>query len=389
MNEFVARGLSGANPLHVLAALGLLRLGTRLSPGLCMAWQQLDGAWRPAYSPVPDAEVFTDCLAHGLRMLATVSQTDKALNSKVRRLNTALKKAREARKEQEKALRTLKRKDGLSKEQVDEHRRETLPPLDAEVQRAEDALRDVQSALQRANGLGIAHVGDAIGVDASEFRQGGCEALELWMTAAPGAQIEQPADPWMLVSQWPALASDAVQDQGKVIPTPYSFSNGSGGQYLLKDFRSCAARLTPTLLRASLSGQGSATANDATSLNWDPSDQVSHALVWQDPQNRDKATDAGANALAYLGLSLVPAVPRARGLQAVGWHKAPPGGFVWPIWTVPLGIDSVASLMATIALDGNLDMQAWRARGVHELRLASRVNPDGKRNFFAPSRPVG
>jgi hypothetical protein len=389
VTEFVVRGWSGANPLHVLAALGLLRLGARLSPGLRMAWQQVDGAWRPVYSPVPDAGVFTDRLAHGLRMLGTVSEADPALNSRVRRLNTALKNARKEREQQEKTLRALKREAGLSKEQVDEHRREILPPLDAEVQRAEDTLREAQSALQRANGLGIAHIGDAIGVGASAFRHGGREALELWLRTTPSAQIEQPADPSLLVSQWPALASDAVQDQGKVVPTPYSFSNGSGGQYLLKDFRSCAARLTPTLLRASLGGQGSATVDDATSLNWDPSDQVSHALVWQDPQHRDKATDVGANALAYLGLSLVPAVPRAGGLQAVGWHKVNPGGFVWPIWSVPLGIDPVASLMAAIALDSNVDMQAWRARGVHEVRLASRVNPDGKRNFFAPSRPVG
>jgi hypothetical protein len=389
VTEFLVRGWSGANPLHVLAALGLLRLGSRLSPGLCMAWQQVDGAWRPVYSPVSDPEAFTDRLAHGVRMLGTVSKADPALNKGVRLLSAALKKAREARQKQEKTLRALKREVGLSKEQLDERRRETLPPLDAEVQRAEDALREAQSALQRANGLGIAHVGDAIGVDASAFRQGGREALDLWLRAAPSAQIEQPADPWLLVFQWPALASDAVQDQGKVVPTPYSFSNGSGGQYLLKDFRSCAARLTPALLRASLSGQGSATVADATSLNWDPSDQVSHALVWQDPQHRDKATDVGANALAYLGLSLVPGVPRDGKLQAVGWHKAYPGGFVWPIWSVPLGIDAIASLMATIALESNLDMQAWRTRGVHEVRLASRVNPDGKRNFFAPSRPVG
>lgn len=387
MSDFIARGWSGANPLHALAALGLLRLGTRLSPGLRMAWRQVDGAWRPGYAPVLDVEAWTEQLAVGLRTLASLGKPDPALNTRVRQLSSELKKALDARKQQEKTLRGLKREAGWSKEQADDHRRTSLAPFDTRVQQAEDALRAAQWDLQRANGLGIAHVGDAIGVDAAAFRHDGREALDLWFRAVPGQPLDRPADPWLLASQWPALACDAVQDQGKVVPTPYSFSNGSGGQYLLKDFRSCAARLTPSLLRASLSGQGCTTVDDATSLNWDPADQVSHALVWQDPQDREKATDAGANALAYLGLSLVPCVPRAGGLQAVGWHKA--GGFVWPIWSAPLGIDAVASLMATMPLDSSSDTKAWRARGVHEVRLASKVNPDGKRNFFAPSRPVG
>jgi hypothetical protein len=353
-----------------------------------MAWRQMDGAWRPVYAPVINAKDWVDRLADSLRALAHLAKPDPVLKRHVRVLSADLKKKSAARKEAEKALRREKVQASWSKAQADAHRRARLEPFDAMIKSAEDALGQAQRDLQRANGLGIAHVGDEIGVDSTTSRQTGRQVLDLWLGAELGGQSTGPVDPWLVAAQWPALGCDTVQVQGRVVPTPFSFSRGSGGQYLLKDFRSCAAHVMPDLLSASLNGQGCATvtADDVTSLNWDPSDQVSHALVWQDPAKRDKATDVSVNAFAYLGLSLVPVVPCSRGLQAVGWYKA--GGFVWPIWSSLLGIDAVASLMAAMPLDGTPDMPAWHARGVKELRLASKVNPDGQRNFFAPSRPL-
>jgi len=386
MSMFVATGWDGSNPLHALAALGLLRLGARIGPGLRMSWLRENGAWRPAYDPVPDPHRWIDELARALGTLASVGTADPALNSRVRQLSAARKRTAKIRKEAEQRLRAQKREAGWSKADAEAHQHRVLDPIDAALRKEDSELLEAQRDLQSANGLGIAHVGDAIGVDADAFRQDGRRALELWSSATSGAILEEAADPSMLVAQWPGLACDAIQSHGKVVPTPFSFSNGSGGQYLLKDFRACAVRVTAERLRDSLTGGACATCSDATSLNWDPADQVSHALVWQDPQSREKSTDVSANALAFLGLSLVPAVPRGRELRAVGWHTA--GGFVWPIWSAWLGIDSVSALMASMPLSEAPDLEAWHARGVHELRLAAKVNPDGKRNFFGPSRPL-
>lgn len=386
MSTFVATGWDGSNPLHALAALGLLRLGARIGPDLRMSWVRENGAWRPAYDPVADPSSWVDELARAVQTLARVGAADPSLNARVRQLSAAVKKTAVRRKEAERRLRAQKREAGWSRADAEAHQHRVLAPIDAALRKEESELLEAQRDLQRANGLGISHVGDAIGVDADAFRQDGRRALELWSSATPGAILEEAADPSMLVAQWPGLACDAIQTHGKVVPTPFSFSNGSGGQYLLKDFRACADRVTAERLRDSLTGGTRATCSDATSLNWDPADQVSYALVWQDPQTREKNTDVSANALAFLGLSLVPAVPHARELKAVGWHSA--GGFVWPIWSARLGIESVSALMASMPLSDATDLQAWRARGVHELRLAAKVNPDGKRNFFGPSRPL-
>jgi hypothetical protein len=385
MKEWVAFGLDGGNPLHALAALGLLRLGARLWPDLRMGWRRERASWHPFYHPVDEEAALIPPLAAALRVLADVGCADPALNRRVRDLSTSLKKAEKGRKTREREVRDESRCQGLGKEAMVDHVREALGPLESEIRNLEQDLAKARAALQEANGQGVAHVGDAIGVDPATFRRAGRIALESW-TAVPSVGVDGPADAALVVAQLPALGCDIVQSSGKVAPTPFSFSNGSGGQYLLKDFRACAARVTPPLLLATLSGQGAASVDDATSLNWDPSDQVSYALVWQDPQSRPKATDVGANALAYLGLSLLPCVPTGQGLRAVGWAEA--GGFVWPIWSPALSIDAVFSLLALVPSRGVVDVASLRARGVEEVRLAGKVNPDGKRNFFAPSAPL-
>jgi hypothetical protein len=385
MTIFVAEGWSGANPLHALAALGLLRLGHRLCPGIRMGWRQVGGAWRPAYTSVGEVERWLVDCAQALQCLSRLEKSDPTLNRRVRELDTRLKNLHKERKAQEKTLRAEARALGLTKAELAQRQQDACALLDQQTAAIESEYREAQHALQRTNGLGIAHVGDAIGVDADSFRQGGEDALALWFSVQPEGPVAC-ADPSLLVTHWPALASDAIVENGKVVPTPYSFSNGSGGQYLLKDFRACASRVTADRLLSSLKGEIGARVDDATSLNWDPGDQVSHALVWQDPQDREKSTDTAANALAYLGLSLVPAVPRANGLTAVGWHSS--GGFVWPVWSPFLPMDLVASLMASVPLRNDDPAEELLARGVREVRFASKVNPDGKRNFFAPSRPL-
>lgn len=385
MTEFVAKGLDGSNPLHVLAALGLLRMSDRLTPGARLGWRLSGARWTPVYSQIPEDAEWIEAVAAGLRVVASLGTADAGVNRRAKDAATELKRLVTRRKAIEKELRQEIRKAGLKKDEAEAYRATALAQIDDLIATAGAELTRAQKDQQAANGIGIAHIGDAIGVDAASFRSMGSEALELWHSSS-GTTLDRPADPQLLVYQWPALGCDGVAEDGKVSPTPYSFSNGSGGQYLLKDFRGCASRVSASRLRSTLTGDGLATDSDATSLNWDPTDQVSHALVWQDPQAREKSTDIAANALAYLGLSLLPCAPIGRGLAAVGWHGR--AGFTWPIWSSPLGLESVASLLALIPKPERIEMDALAARGVIEVRFSARVNPDGKRNFFGPSRPV-
>ena len=385
MSAFNALGLDGSNPLHALAALGVLRLGDRLNPGLCMGWSAIDGGWRPVYTPVQDAEGWIQEMSEGIRKLAELGKPDPALNRKVRELSAQLKKALDERKRKKRILKVQASEEGWPRKGRANRTLAALAPIVAKIDGIQSELRTAEASLQAANGLGIAHVGDAIGVDASTFRQVGQQAMALWL-ADVQVPLTKADDAALLVAQLPALGCDAIDTKGKVVPTPYSFSNRGGGQYLLKDFRACASRVTPPLLKASLLALGNPTVDDATSLNWDPADQVSHALVWQDPEKRTKATNVAANALAYLGLSMLPCAPGPRGLEASGWADG--GGFVWPIWKSSLGIDQVIGLLATMPRRPPWRVDELRVRGVEEVRHSAKINPDGKRNFFAPSRPL-
>ena len=191
----------------------------------------------------------------------------------------------------------------------------------------------------------------------------------------------------MIVAQLSGLASDVIHENNKVTPTSLSFSNGGANQLLLKDFRSCAAKCTAELVEATLLGQGEREIIGQTGLNWDPEDNRDYALRWDDPASAKKSTDVAANALAYLGLSLFPAMPVGRKLITVGWgpHKA----FSWPIWDSLLPLSAVMSVLSYAdVVREKPNIVDLVTRGIVQINRSEVINPTGKRNFFAPSRPV-
>jgi hypothetical protein len=190
----------------------------------------------------------------------------------------------------------------------------------------------------------------------------------------------------MIIGHLPALACDQISENEKVKPTPFSFGNGAGNQYLLKDFCACAMEVTAERLCATLEGRLERIVLGLTGLNWEPADQRSYALAWIDPANTDKAVDVAANALAYIGLSLLPSMPASRGLAAIGWGQN--NDWTWPIWHPFLGHPCALSLLAHHELARSNPNRSNLVRmGVAEVFRSRRITVN-KRYYFAPSQPV-
>ena len=373
MNIVDIPGLDGSNPLHALAAYGLLALTDDLGPDAAMGWVRVGGRYSPRIAIGLSKDDWLKGVSDALRQagaVATVEGGSKAeqravadLRSQKNRLVKGLKETSAGARAEGRATRLT---PSASKALVSER----MAPIKAELKEVEHRLGEAELALSNVLGWGPAHLGDVIGVTPEVFRLHARRALD----AAEGNAS--------IVRQLAGLGSDGCLDNGKLIATPFSFSNGASGKCLLKDFRTLSTRCSLEQVRDALL-VGTGETDDVTSLNWDPRDQRNFAHQWNDPAASVARTAVVANALAYLGMGLLCAFPGVRGLSAVALVER---GFEWPIWSPLLGAPVVSALLAHRSRNETAVQRA--ARGVLEVFRSDRVNPTGKRNFFAPSRAV-
>ncbi len=372
LGEIVCTGLNGANPLHLLAALGTVRLLSDRDLSLKVFWRGLD-AWRPVLlTALPRSEI-PALLAARLNALGATRGSDQqaGLQRRVREVSAARKKAAEELDQARRTAATQAKTQFRSRDERNAFVDSVTAEHKARLDRLAAELREAQTLLGDSLGNGIAHLGDIIGVDAGIFRRRAREAVENWFSGT--------GEP-LVAEALAAQAVDGITDNGRMTPTPFSFSNGASGQCLLKDFRNCAAACRAPDIEAALFGKGRRT-DAVTGLNWDPAAWRSYALRWEDPASGSDA-DPAANALAFVGLSLLPVVPLGRSPAAVGWTRREAGeGFLWPIWVVPVGLETLRALLASPAVQE-------AAAGVPVRMFSQRINPDRKRYYFAPAEPL-
>ncbi len=385
MTQIECPGLNGANPLHFMASLGVLRLLHRQEPETCMAWTFAQGAYRPAYvRPQDDWSVKSLCeeLLAWIAELGKTHQPRKDLQQEANRLAKTIKHEDKALRDEIRALRAASR--GKAKVDVQTTIAAAFGPRQAALARNRNQLAVLQVQIGDALGQGIAHLGPVIGVSPALFRAKAVASLELLLS---GTARDCPAtdDAQLVAAAMASLGCDQVTDAGKLTYTPYSFSNGGGGQCLLKDFRACSTITGLKHLLGTLKGEPQY-ATTVGSLGWDPADQSLHALQWEDPQVANKKgrkqVDPAVQTLAYVGLSLLPAVP-GDGLTAVGWHRfAGHKGIRWPIWDAALTLDTVQAVLAMDLIGPSPSL------GIPATFQCTVQNPNGKRNFFSPSRSL-
>jgi hypothetical protein len=356
MSAIRCEGLDGSNPLHFLAALGVLRLASLDDHGARLAWTS-----EPPHTPLIQTEL-DESATHsaiarhlGIRGLA-------ALRTRRRRLLGLQESAQRALEScaNDKRGKTAAKE---LKEQV-RVRRERL-------RRIEDVLRDRVDA-----GLAKAHPFAALAASIHQVPQVGLR------------DAAARADPPLWRTLLPGLAADRSRqykkDEAGLSRTRFSFSNGGSGKALLKDFRANLTRVR--LADGGRDLLGFATApEEITGLMWNPAEQRNYALRWRSPEDDATLSVPIHNVLAFVGLSFFPVVPANPSDRTNGFDDAE-RCFTWPLWSAALRVDTVASLLAGAFMRDDSAVQST-ARGL-VARFRAEVVMVDKRNFFSPSRPV-
>jgi hypothetical protein len=374
--------LDGSNPLHLFAALGALLVTTDADAGCKLHWEWRNGAYIPILTTTLERSAWATHVAESASSAGRVS-TDpartKTVQARKAKINAELKKIKDRIKLEQAQSKAEAKASGLIKSDAMRYASPDLVATRAEAKKLEFARTEVQNELAAELGFGPAHLGDIIGVSPALFR---CHAQKAYQTEGLHART---------LDTLAALASDACADTKTSLlrPTPFSFSNGGAGQFLLKDFRSLSALITPAKVMACATGEGYLS-DDATSLNWDPMEVKSYAYQWMDPgkeASKGKATDCVTNALAYLGLGMLPVIPVRKHAAAVGYIQGEERGLRWVLWRAPLAVSVIRALLAEAPDDGSPSARLARTRRGILAAYGSAILVQNKRNYFAPSTP--
>ncbi len=148
-----------------------------------------------------------------------------------------------------------------------------------------------------------------------------------------------------------SLGSEIVKDavKGKVKPSPLYMT--AGQQKFLKIITEIIASMhnrTEDAIKEALFGPWKY-ADDFYSLGWDPSTERLHALREKAPTSEQVKCVRAAIYLATESLALFPTVvlPGIK-LTAIGFTRDKNGHewFVWPLWSPPVGVDTLKSILS-------------------------------------------
>jgi hypothetical protein len=179
---------------------------------------------------------------------------------------------------------------------------------------------------------GVADLGDVIKVEAEQFRK--------FVTDG----YQELSERRLLFAA--AYGSDGVLDDGKIVPSQLSFSNGQGGKLLLRDFKKLVHFTNTERLRSALFEPWRYDDWDQPTFRWDPTDFRLSAHMAIQAQDAEKRSVGAANALAFVGLSFLVSVPMGGELQTAAFRKI--SGqlqLTWPLWDAPLNADAISCLL--------------------------------------------
>lgn len=311
--------LDGANPLAFLAALGTLRVLTRVLPEYRprLSWEQRFGAWRPLLwtgEPLVEARICEVLCKHSLDIATMFS---------------------------------------------------------------EDLLAATVSVSPK-NKKGEASWEDKLKFPAHHFR--------VFCRAASDSRSLRAE----FAAAWAGETAPTVED-GKEIAFRTRFDFTAGQQAFIGMVREIKNTCSAADLQCSLfTGWRYSTA--AVSMRWDTQDEKrQYALQSSDPtkSTNPPIADRGANFLALEALPLFPLVPNRGADQAGFAGNGNRRSWSWPIWTPPIGLDTVRSLLALPLTDSD----AWpvanrREIGVSAVFQSRIVMPSGRYRCFTPARNV-
>ncbi len=240
-------------------------------------------------------------------------------------------------------------------------------------------VEQVVTACQQHTSMSAFDLGDDLGVDAGAYKRYSTAAA---VGAARGERVH---------AEFAAcFASEAfTTEEGDVQDTALRTMSGAGHQHFLKTMRNLIAETRAEHISKALFSRW--LYDDPVrnmTLRWDPTDDSRYALRWSDPSGDPERARGGAmwgaNRLAIEGLPLLPVMPGERQLETTGFRTGGSKGtfWTWPIWTVPVALDTLRSLLALQELQGNfIDRAQLEKRGIEEVFRSQRLTTGKFRNF--------
>lgn len=178
-------------------------------------------------------------------------------------------------------------------------------------------------------------------------------------------------------------SSVATNDQGDIEDTAFRTMSGAGHQHFLKTMNDLAGITTEEQLRNTLF-QTWTYPDEKIGLRWDPSEDKRYALAWKNPSQDPTKTQRGANRLAIEALPLLPTFPVGTRLETTGFsgHRSNDTFWTWPIWELPITLETGRSLLALRDLQRDSPNSAEiRARGIAAVFRSQRITTGKFRNF--------
>lgn len=258
-----------------------------------------------------------------------------------------------------------------------------LLTLTGEIDR-DDWLTAVAQSLRDKSGQTAFSLADDLTVPCSAYK-----------TAATTAVANMVAGDRRQADFLAAFGSEAVESEvngkktGQISDTAFRTMSGAGHQHFLGFMRELAEVTEVEHLRHAIFEAWSYT-DPGPSMRWDPSDDRRYALRWLQPSGDPAKTVRGANRLAIEALPLLPTAPVKKRLETTGFTQQKGRGVVWtwPIWSAPVGLDVVRSLMTLPELQKDEpNRHALLAMGIAEAYRCQRIT-QGKYRNFTPAHPA-
>ena len=232
-------------------------------------------------------------------------------------------------------------------------------------------------------------LGDDLTINVTDFR---CALVE----SRPSTSAEDRRNADFLA----AFGSDIVESQnnskstGQIADTDFRTMSGAGHQHFLKTMRifiedTRSDHLDKAIFEPWIYDDPSRN----HSMRWDPVDDNRYALRWDNPaKDSTKASSGsvwGGNRLAIEALPLFPTQPRQRKLQTTGFAKHyGTKEFSWPVWSPPIGLSTVRSLLSHAQLQKDQpDREFLQRMGIVEVFRSQRIT-QGKYRNFVTSTPI-
>ena len=264
--------------------------------------------------------------------------------------------------------------------------------VDGDTPTDDETLDGLERFTEMRPGHEALRIGDNLTVPTDNFRT---HARNAALTATPSPEGRSTAD---FMAAFGCDAVESADRKGQIQDTALRTMGGTGHRHFLKTMRDLAEKANRGKLQQCLFSSWERK-DPQLSLRWDPEDDRRYALRGKNPSD-DKVsvrgeksgapTEWGANRLAFEALPLFPVMPVGRSVITTGLsgNRSRDTFWTWPIWDVPVGLDTVRSLLALSELQSRtINHERLGAMGIRQVFKSRRITNGQYRNF-TPSTPV-